>query len=150
MVATFFEHLQKPHDQPRSGEHKDLEIDIYRWPSPDLTGRCAGKLCGPVKCELLSPLDPRNSAKASFMVDGKRSTACLLPDDYVFFWNILRFPRLDFTVNTGCIKRRRYAEHHVGGGKFVSEVRLHDDEVCDLRSSNLVDGGDHAHRQFYI
>jgi len=49
MVATLFEHLQKPHDQPRRGKHKDLEIDVYRWSSPDLTGRCAGKLCSPIK-----------------------------------------------------------------------------------------------------
>jgi hypothetical protein len=77
MVVTFFEHLQKPHDQPRSGKHKHLEIDIDRWSSPDLTGRRAGKLCSRVECELLAPLDPRDSAKASFMVDRKRSTVML-------------------------------------------------------------------------
>jgi hypothetical protein len=66
MVVTLFEHLQEPHDQPRSGKHKYLKIDIYRWSSPDLTGRCAGKLCNPIKCQLLSPLDSRDPAPALF------------------------------------------------------------------------------------
>lgn len=69
MVVILLEHLQKAHDQSRGGEHKNLEIDVYGWSSPDLTGRRARKLCRPIKCELLSPLDSRDPAQVLIMVD---------------------------------------------------------------------------------
>ena len=75
---------------------------------------------------------------------------CLLPYNDVFFWDIFRFPRLDFAFNAGCIQGRRYAKHHVRGGEFVSKVRFHDNEICDLSRSNLIDSGDHAQRQLHI
>jgi len=63
MVVTLFEYLQKAHDQTRRGKHKNLEIDVYGWSSPDLAGSRARKLCSPIKCELLSPLDSRDPAQ---------------------------------------------------------------------------------------
>jgi hypothetical protein len=68
----------------------------------------------------------------------------LLPYNDVFFRNIFRFPRLDLAIDAGRIQGRRYAKDHVSGGEFVSKTRLHDDEICDLRCSDLIDGGNHA------
>jgi hypothetical protein len=143
VIIALFKYFQKPHNQPRRGKHKDLEINIYGGSSPDLASCCTGKLRSPIERELLSSLDSRNPAHAlSTGVNGVPNG--LLPHNDVFFWNIFRFPRLDFAVDAGRIQGRRYAKDHVSGGEFVSKIRLHDDEIRDLRRSNLIDGGNHS------
>ena len=145
MIVTLFKDFQKPHNQPRRCKHKDLEINVYWRSSPDLASCRAGKLCSPIERELLSSLDSRDPAQVLIAGVNEESN-CLLPHNDVFFWNIFRFPGLDFAFNAGCIQGRRYAKYHVSGGELVSEVRLYDDEISDLRRSNLIDGGNHAQR----
>ena len=143
VIVALFKHFQKPHNQPRRSKHKDLEINVYGGSSPDLACCRAGKLRIPVERELLSSLDSRNPAHPSITrVNGVPN--CLLPYNDVFFWNIFRFPCLDFAVDTGRIQGRRYAKDHVSGREFVSKIRLHDDEIRDLRRSNFINGGNHA------
>jgi hypothetical protein len=143
VIVALFKYFQKPHNQPRRGKHKDLEINVYGGSSPDLASCRAGKLRSPIERELLSSLDSRNPAHA--LITGINGVPnCLLPYNDVFFWNIFRFPRLDFAVDAGRIQGRRYAKDHVSGGEFVSKIRLYDDEIRDLRRSNLIDGGNHA------
>lgn len=145
VIVILFKDFQKPHNQPRRGEHKDLEINVYRRSSPNLAGCRAGKLCSPVECELLSSLDSRDPTQA--LTTGVNGVPkCLLPHNHVFFWNILRFPRLDFAVYAGCVQGGRYAKHHISGGELVSKIRFHDDEICDLRRSDFIDCGNHAQR----
>ncbi len=106
---------------------------------------CAGKLRSPIERELLSSLDPRDPAHA--LITGVNGVpSCLLPYNDVFFWNIFRLPRLDLAVNAGRIQGRRYAKYDVGGGELVSKIRLHDDQIHDLRRSNLIDSGNYAQR----
>ena len=64
VIVTLFKYFQKPHNQPRRGKHKNLEINVYGGPSPDLASCRAGKLRSPIERELLSSLDPRNPAHA--------------------------------------------------------------------------------------
>ena len=143
VIVTLFKYFQKPHNQPRRGKHKDLEINVYWGPSPDLASCRAGKLRSPIERELLSSLDSRNPAHALITrVNGVPNR--LLPYNDVFFRNIFRFPHLDFAVDAGRIQGRRDAKDHVSGGEFVSKIRLHDDEIRDLRRSNLINGGNHA------
>lgn len=143
VIVALFKHFQKPHNQPRRSKHKDLEINVYGGSSPDLACCRAGKLRIPVERELLSSLDSRNPAHPSITrVNGVPN--CLLPYNDVFFWNVFRFPRLDFAVDAGRIQGRRYAKDHVSGGEFVSKIRLQDDEIRDLRRSNFINGGNHA------
>jgi hypothetical protein len=128
VIVALFKHFQKPHNQPRRGKHKDLEINVYGGSSPDLASCRAGKLRSTIERELLSSLDSRNPAHA--LITGVNGVPnCLLPYNYVFFWNIFRFPRLDFAVDAGRIQGRRYAKNHVSGGEFVSKIRLYDDEI---------------------
>jgi len=143
VIVALFENFQKPHDQPRRGKHKDLEINVYGRSSPDLTSRRAGKLRSPIECQLLSSLNSRNPAHV--LITGINGAPnCLLPYNHVFLWDIFRFPRLDFAVDAGRIQGRRYAKDHVSRGEFISKIRLHDDEIRDLRRSNLIDGGNYA------
>lgn len=143
VIVALFKYFQKSHNQPRRSKHKDLEINVYGGSSPDLASCRAGKLRSPIERELLSSLDSRNPAHALITaVNGVPN--CLLPYNDVFFWNIFGFPRLDFAVDAGRIQRRRYAKDHVSSGEFVSKIRLYDDEIRDLRRSNLIDGGNHA------
>lgn len=143
VIVALFKYFQKPHNQPRRSKHKDLEINVYGGSSPDLASCRAGKLRSPVERELLSSLDSRNPAHA-LTTGVDREPNSLLPYNDILFWNIFRFPRLDFAVDAGRIQGCRYAKNHVSGGKFVSEIRLHDDEIRHLRRSNLIDGGNHA------
>jgi hypothetical protein len=143
VIVAFLKYFQKPHNQPRRSKHKDLEVNVYGGSSPDLASCRAGKLRSPIERELLSSLDSRNPAHG-LITRVNKVPDCLLPYNDVFFWNIFRFPRLDFTVDAGRIQRRRNAKDHVSGGQFVSKIRLHDDEIRDLRRSNLIHGRNHA------
>lgn len=110
-----------------------------------MAGCRAGKLCSPIERELLSSLDSRDPEQV--LITGvNEEPKYSLPHNDVFFWNVFRFAGLDFAFNAGCVQGRRYAKYHVSGGQLVSKVRLYDDEISDLRRSNLIDGGNHAQR----
>ena len=132
-VIALLKDLQIPHQQPRTREHEQTELQTQRWPRPRLLRRHGTQLRLRTEHKLLLPAEPRN-----------------LPHDIVMLRFVLGLALTHPLGRLGRVEWCRDPHDHVRGEKLGPIVRPDGNTVLDLALTDLVHDRVHLERQVHV